>query len=130
MDFAKMHMEIPDMHLQIMKQARRTLIFHNEEPWEKIDNDNDFDVPMGSYDGAEVCELVGIFLQSEHAECHFGLYRDDGLGIMKRIGKPEIERNKKRIIQIFKRHGLKIIIQANLFTTQYLDIELDLRNNV
>ena len=71
-------------------------MFHNEEPWEKIDSNNDFDVPMGSYDGAELCELVGIFLQSELSDvvnvADFGLYRDDGLSVMRRLGKPTIER--------------------------------------
>ena len=110
------------------------MILHNEEPWEKINNANDFDVPMGSYDGAEVCELVGIFLQSELSEVmekpSYGLYRDDGLGIFRRLGKPDIERRKKRIIQIFKRHGLDITIKANLKIAQYLDVELDLMNNM
>ena len=30
---------------------------------------------------------------------------------------------KKRIIQIFKRHGLDITIKANLKIAQYLDVE-------
>ena len=29
-------------------------------PWRKIRSD--FDVTMGSFDGAETCELVGLFL--------------------------------------------------------------------
>ena len=35
----------------------------------------------GSYDGAETCELVGLFLlsQLQHLNCNIGLYRDDGL---------------------------------------------------
>ena len=59
-----------------------------------------------------------------------GLYRDDGLGLMRRIGKPEIERRKKKIIKIFKSYGLKIIINANLLSVKYLDVEFDLRNNI
>ena len=31
------------------------------EPWVKKDDEDDFDVPMVSYDGAEVCELVGTY---------------------------------------------------------------------
>ena len=81
-----------------------------------------------------VCELVGICLQSELNEVmekpSYGLYRDDGLGIFRRLGKPDIERRKKRIIQIFKRHGLDITIKANLKIAQYLDVELDLMNNL
>ena len=37
---------------------------------------------MGSYDGAETCELVGSYLLSQLPETiDLGLYRDDGLGI-------------------------------------------------
>ena len=35
--------------------------FNNEETWIKK-NCGQFDVTMGAYDGAEVCELEGIFL--------------------------------------------------------------------
>ena len=39
---------------------------------------------MGAYDGAEVCELIGIYLlhqlSIEYEIGNFGLYRDDGLG--------------------------------------------------
>ena len=38
----------------------KTLLFHDDTPWVKSGNE-EFDVPMGSYDGAEVCELVGFF---------------------------------------------------------------------
>ena len=41
-----------------------------------------FDVAMGCYDGAEVCELVGVYilhkLSSKFPEGDIGLYRDDG----------------------------------------------------
>ena len=38
---------------------------------------------MGSYDGAETCELAGSFLLSQLQELNIniGLYRDDGLVI-------------------------------------------------
>ena len=54
---------------------------HKQQPWlKKVDIK--FDVSMGSYDGAETCELVGSlssfsFLQN----INIGLYRDDGLAI-------------------------------------------------
>ena len=38
---------------------RKTLLFSDGEPYVKKDEENDFDVPMGCCDGAEVCELVG-----------------------------------------------------------------------
>ena len=63
--FAKEHTEISDWEVEIIMQARKTLLFNNEEPWCKRNNDDEFDVPMGSYDGAEVCELIGAFMLNE-----------------------------------------------------------------
>ena len=57
-----------------------------------------------------------------------GLYRDDGLGLMGKIGGPEIERRKKKIIQIFKKYGLDITVGTKLKEVDYLDIEFDLNN--
>ena len=129
--FAKQYVEISDSHLNIIKQARATLLFHQGEPWIKQNDTDDFDVPMGSYDGAEVCELIGTYMLSQVNQIidnsDVGLYRDDGLGVMRNIGKPEIERRKKRIIQTFKNCGLSITIQANMQIVQYLDVEFDLR---
>ena len=39
--------------------ASKSLLFNNNSTWIKK-NGSLFDVTMGSYDGAEVCELVGI----------------------------------------------------------------------
>ena len=130
--FAKQYIDIPDGHLKIIEQARSTLLFHRGEPWSKQSDNDDFDVPMGSYDGAEVCELVGTYLLSQINQVidnsDVGLYRDDGLAVMRNVGKPEIERRKKKIIQIFKNNKLSITIQANLQIVQYLDVEFDLRD--
>ena len=41
-----------------------------------------FDVTMGSYDGAETCELIGLYMLSlikPILNDKVGLYRDDGL---------------------------------------------------
>ena len=37
-------------------------MYHNDDPWVKKDTSVEFDVTMGSYDGAEVCEIVGLFI--------------------------------------------------------------------
>ena len=42
--------------------CRRSLLFHDNEPWIKKDSNGDFDVAMGSYDGTEVYELAGLFM--------------------------------------------------------------------
>ena len=45
---------------------------------------------MGSYDGAEVCELVGAYilnaLATKYDKEQIGLYRDDGLAVFKLKG--------------------------------------------
>ena len=46
-----------EFHAQ--KHSRKSLLFENEHPWVKKDKDNMFDVTMGCWDGAEVCELTG-----------------------------------------------------------------------
>ena len=44
----------------IIKHAKKTTLFGNNMPWHKIRSD--FEVTMGSFDGAETCELIGLFL--------------------------------------------------------------------
>ena len=99
-------------------------------PWSK--KEGLFDVTMGAPDGAEVCELVGLFLlneiKSKFPELEFGIYRDDGLAIHRRIPGPRMERIKKDIVALFKSYKLSITIDTNLETTNFLDITLDLAN--
>ena len=40
-------------------QARKILLFNEGIPWVKNKKNEDFDVQMNCFDGAEVCELVG-----------------------------------------------------------------------
>ena len=87
---------------------------------------------MGSLDGAETCELVGLYLlnslRKEIAQENVGLYRDDGLIIVKNANGHTLDSLRKRIIRIFKNEGLKITIEANLTTTDFLDVTLDLNS--
>ena len=48
--------------------------------------EDNFDVTMGAWDGAEVAELVGLYLLQQMSlnvfgKNMFGLYRDDGLAV-------------------------------------------------
>ena len=62
-----------------------------------------FDVTIGSYDGAEVCELIGIFMLSlignKYNPNNIGLYRDDGLAIFKNTSG----RNLNKLKRFFKK---------------------------
>ena len=60
---------------------------------------------------------------------NFGLYHDDGLGILRNSSGLEIERKRKQIIQVFKSCGLNIIVKTNIKTVDFLDVRFDLINN-
>ena len=114
-------------------QARKTLLFSNGQPWIKRNTNEDFDVPMGSYDGAEVCELVGNFLLHKLSALidknDIGLYRDDGLGVLRNLSGPQSERRRKDIIKVFKELSLSITIKCRLKKVNFLDVTFDIENN-
>ena len=123
-EFAKQFNTIQDREKDIIIHAKRTIIFKGKEPWRKKDSNNGFDVTMGSFDGAESCELVVCYmlslLQTKHGSS-FGLYRDDGLGIVK--GTPrQIENMKKDICKTFQENNLRITIEANKKVVNFLDV--------
>ena len=132
-NFVKTICDIPEKDISIIMQSRRTLLFNNKEPWLKKYDNEEFDVPMGRFDGAEVCELVGVYilhlLKTVIRKENVGLYRDDGLGILRNSSGPEIQRKRKQVIQIFKNCGLNITVKTNLKTANFLEIRLDLVNN-
>ena len=81
-EFAKIP-DIPDEDLSIIIKSRKTLLFSEKFPWLKQERDKDFDVPMGCYDGAEGCEIVGSYILNLISNILYkelvGLYRDDSL---------------------------------------------------
>ena len=91
---------------------------------------------MRCYDGAEVYELVGSLTLNKVTsiinKSDVALYLDDGLGIVQNVSKLEIERKKKAIVKVkvFKECGLSITLQCNLKTVVFLDVALDLDNNI
>ena len=94
--------------------------------------ESNFEVTMGAHDGAEVCELIGTFMLSllskDINKNHIGLYRDDGLAILKNTSGPAAEKLKKKFQKLFKEKDLDIIVQCNLKITNYLDITLNLND--
>lgn len=130
LNFAAKFTNISMNDRKVILHAKKTFLVHHNELWKKKNN-NQFDVTMGSYDGAESCELVGLYLLSELKEeikCgNFGLYRDDGLAVIKATPK-DTEKIKKQLCKIFNKHGLRITVEANLKTVNYLDVTLKLNN--
>ena len=87
---------------------------------------------MGCYDGAKICELVGIYIQNKLCklmnEKDFGLDRDDGLGILRNTSGPEADRKRKNIIKIFKECGLSITCEVNKKIVDFLDVRFNLND--
>ncbi len=80
--FASQYDEITENEKAIIMKAKQSLLFNRSTTWRKRTSDSLFDVTMGSFDGAETCELVGSYLLSQLAAEYgndIGLYRDDGL---------------------------------------------------
>ena len=105
--------------------SRKTLLFWQDSTWVKKEGDEDFDIPMGCYDGAEICELVGIYIQNKLCKLmnkkDFGLYRDDGIGILRNTSGPEADGKRKSIIKICKECGLSITFEVNKNIVDFLD---------
>ena len=111
--------------------SRRTLLHDNKgNMWTKKEIKKQFDVSMGAFDGAEVCELIGLCIISTINETikfeSIGLYRDDGLAVLKSATGSESERMRKRLIKTFQDNDLSITSQTNIASTNFLDITLNL----
>ena len=65
--------------------ARKSFLCNEGELWIK-DQSNKFDVTMESYDGTEVCELIGIFVVSlignKYDPNNIGIYKYGGLAVL------------------------------------------------
>ena len=84
-----------------------------------------------SYDGAEICELAGLYILSTLRRVYriqnVGLYRDDGLACLDKISGPASDKIRKDMIRSFPENfGLKITITTNLKTVNFLDVTFNL----
>ena len=79
--FAKEYTIITDDDIGIIMQSRKTFLFYDGSPWTEKDGNEDFEIPMGCFDGAECCELVGAYILNLLGECidknSIGLYREE-----------------------------------------------------
>ena len=113
--------------------SQKAFLFYDGDPLVKKDTLQHFDVIEGSFDGAEVCELVGLYLLNQLRNIitngSVGVYRDHGLAVVRKYSGPQMNRLRKNNIDFFKDHGFQITIEINLKITGFLDIYLDLEND-
>ena len=96
----------------------------------KKNTESYFDVTMDGFDGAEICKLFGVhilsLLSNKLDKQSTGLYRDDGLVLLRNSSKRKTERIRKDIIEIFQNTGFKIEIKTNLHIVDFLDVTFNL----
>ena len=67
------------------------IFFSGTDEWIKKDGDKNFEVTMSSFDGAEIYEVVGLYIIHtfvRNMEKRMGLYRDDGLACFENTSGP------------------------------------------
>ena len=86
---------------------------------------------MGSYHGAELCELSGIFTQSVLQDIinkeAIGLYRDDGLIVLNEVISQNTDKFRKKTIHVFRDNGFSTDIVTKLVEVNFLDVTFNLR---
>ena len=129
LNYAKQFTELSVQEEHIILHACKSLLFDDNAAWVK-QKGGLFDIGMGSYHGAEVCELVGLFLLSKITTLFgvnkVGLYRDDGLAVLNGISDQGTDNMRKDLEKIFTDEGLGISVDTNLRITDFLDITLNL----
>ena len=92
LDLARQYCNIEENEIEIILACRKSLLFHKNITWQKIDQ---FDVAQGALDSAEISELIGIYMLHKIKEklgpLQIGMYRDDILWVTDGSG-PENER--------------------------------------
>ena len=88
---------------------------------------------MGSHDGAEVCELVGLFLLNDLSNLigknSVSLYRDDGLAVVDNAYGSQMDKIRKQMRDIFQKKDLSITTKINLSATDFLGVSFNLSQN-
>ena len=107
-NFAQENVQIFSDDKKIIHHARKSLLFNERGTW--IKKDGLFDVTMGAYDGAEVCELAGTFsldkISEKYDKNSIDLYRDDGLSVFKNKSDTHLNIRKR-----FYKKYLRTLVQ-------------------
>ena len=88
---------------------------------------------MGSFDGAEICELVGLYLINKLSKLlgneNMGLYRDGRVPAIETASDPILDKMRENIIALFKEEGPRITYDTNLTETDFVDVTFSLETS-
>ena len=111
--------------------SKKSFLYTGDKVWVKKGEQN-FDVGMGAWDGAETCEVVGLYildqLRKKVKGLEQGLYRDDSLGVVETTPR-NAEKIRQKIHSVMEDLGLKITSRANLKVVEFLDVVFDLQSD-
>ena len=127
-EWAQTIVEFSQQEKQVIFQTKKALLFSRGQTWVKK-GETQFDVTMGSFDGAECTDLVGLYIlhQLKHINgLDLGLFRDDGLGVSRLSPRTNQHRVLEEITRVFNENNLKITIEVNKKVVDFLDVTLDL----
>ena len=103
---AKSFVTIIKEEVNTVIHSQNSLFFNNTSLWIKREDDPDFDVTMSSFDGADICEPVDVYILKVFGEKYgkerVGLYRDDILVSFETVSGRQAEKINKDVIKIFK----------------------------
>ena len=115
--------DISDEDISIITHARKSLLFNHGKPWIKNNNSNLFDVTMGSYDGAEICDRF-FHLKPPRKNVWLGKHRRIS---GRRFGNYQKQiKTRKELHKVLEQFDLKITAEANLRVVNFLDVTFDL----
>ena len=132
LQWAEQYCDIDQEEIDIILTSRESFLLNRDKPHVKktATKNKHFDVTMGSWDSCEISELCGLFLLSQirtvfEEKDLYGLYRDDGLGVLRGSGR-KLDMKRKQLCKIFKENDLKMTALTNVKVVNFLDVTLDL----
>ena len=133
--FSRQYIDVNEEEIKIVKHAAKSVLFSDGVVYKKNRKKEEslFDITMGGYHGAEVCELVGLYmldsLNKVIPDGRVGLYRDDGLAAVEVKNGRQGENIRKELFRCAKTIGLEITVDPAVKITEFLDIEFNLEDH-
>ena len=106
LDWSSQYVDITPQQRKIILQSSKSFLYFANQSWVKK-GDVNFDIGMGAYHGAQVCELIGLFMMSRLAhikDLNLIIYRDDVLGVTRATSRQQ-EKMRQAIVKIFSDYG-------------------------
>ena len=131
LNHARKYIDIIDEKIDIILIFRKSIFTGSRKIRVKSLTDN-FDVPMGANNQAQIADQIGIYILDTLSRIidskQIGLYRDDRLIFIMKSNSPKTSKIHLKIIRAFRLRGLKIEITSNSKIVNFLGVRVNLVN--